>query len=154
MDPLSLIVTALASGAAAALKPTAENVIKDAYSGLKTIIRNRYQRAAASIESLEDRPDSGARKSVVEEDLRDEKAAEDEELLRMAQHVLQAVEQHDPAAADAAGVDLKDIRVGASVNIKKIVASGTGVRIEKADIEEDLNIEDVKSGIRGESPGS
>lgn len=146
MDPISLIVTALASGAAAALKPTAENVVKDAYQGLKTIIRDRYTPASTNVDSLEGRPDSTARKNVVAEDLRDAHAAEDEELLQTAQQVLKAVEAHDPAAAEAAAVDLKDIRTGASVNIEKIVARGTAVRIHGADVGKDINIRDVRSG--------
>ena len=38
MDPVSLIVTALATGAAAALKDTAGEAVKDAYSGLKSLL--------------------------------------------------------------------------------------------------------------------
>jgi hypothetical protein len=34
MDPISIIVSALASGAAAGLKPTAEKAIKEAYASL------------------------------------------------------------------------------------------------------------------------
>ena len=33
MDPVSIVVSALVAGAAAALKPTAEQAVKDAYSG-------------------------------------------------------------------------------------------------------------------------
>ena len=42
MDPISIIITALALGAAAGLKPTAEIAIKDAYAGLKKIIQDKY----------------------------------------------------------------------------------------------------------------
>jgi hypothetical protein len=38
MEPVSLIVTSLALGAAAGLKPTAEQAIKDAYGALKSLI--------------------------------------------------------------------------------------------------------------------
>jgi hypothetical protein len=39
IDPLSLIVTAVALGAAAGLKPTVEQAVKDAYTGAG---RNEY----------------------------------------------------------------------------------------------------------------
>lgn len=154
MDPISLIVTALASGAAAALKPTAENVVKDAYQGLKSIIRDRYAKASDGVEGLESRPDSAARKSVVEEDLREIDAAADRELLERAKAVLAAVQQHDPSAADAAAVDLEDIRTGASVNIEDIRSDGRAVRIRGADIGEDLNIKRIRSGGRARDEGS
>jgi hypothetical protein len=37
MDPLTSLVTALAAGAAAALKPTVEQGVKDGYAALKRV---------------------------------------------------------------------------------------------------------------------
>jgi hypothetical protein len=42
MDPLTSLVTALVAGAAAALKPTVEQVVKDSYAGLKALIQRKY----------------------------------------------------------------------------------------------------------------
>ena len=42
MDFINIIVSALASGAAAGLKPTAEKIVKEAYSGLKGMIKKKY----------------------------------------------------------------------------------------------------------------
>jgi hypothetical protein len=42
MDPITLILTALVTGAAAALKPTAEQAVKDAYAGLKTLLQRKF----------------------------------------------------------------------------------------------------------------
>ena len=69
MDPITVIVAALAAGAAAGLKPTAEQAIKDAYAGLKALILARYNRAAPALDQLEQAPESKARRAVVEEDL-------------------------------------------------------------------------------------
>jgi hypothetical protein len=41
MDPITLIVTALAAGAALGIKDTASAAMKDAYAGLKTQVRKR-----------------------------------------------------------------------------------------------------------------
>ena len=42
MDPITLIVAALAAGAAAGLGDTASQAIKDAYAGLKGLIKRRF----------------------------------------------------------------------------------------------------------------
>ena len=39
MDPISLIITALVAGAAAASKDIAGQAVKDAYKGLKDLIK-------------------------------------------------------------------------------------------------------------------
>ena len=39
MDPVTIIVSALVAGAAAGLQPTAEQAIKDAYNGIKALMR-------------------------------------------------------------------------------------------------------------------
>ena len=41
MDPVSLIVAALAAGAVAGAQNTATEVVKDAYAGLKALVRSR-----------------------------------------------------------------------------------------------------------------
>jgi hypothetical protein len=42
MDPTTLIIGALAAGAAAAAKDTASQAVKDAYAGLKALIQRRF----------------------------------------------------------------------------------------------------------------
>jgi hypothetical protein len=42
MDPVTVIVSALVAGAAAGAKDTASQAIKDAYSGLKSLIQKRF----------------------------------------------------------------------------------------------------------------
>lgn len=41
MDPITLIVTALAAGAAAGVQDTASAMVKDAYASLKALVRRR-----------------------------------------------------------------------------------------------------------------
>ena len=41
MDPITLIVTALAAGAALGVKDTTSSAVKDAYAGLKALVRKR-----------------------------------------------------------------------------------------------------------------
>jgi hypothetical protein len=82
MDPVSIVVTALAAGAVAGLKPTAEQAVKDAYHGLKAVIQNKYKKA--NVQQLEEKPESKAKQESLAEDLRDAGAETDEELLRQA----------------------------------------------------------------------
>ena len=42
MEPISLILAALAAGAAAAAKDTAGTAVKDAYEGLKALIKKKF----------------------------------------------------------------------------------------------------------------
>jgi hypothetical protein len=42
MDPITLILTALGAGAAAGGQSVASNAIKDAYTGLKTLVRRKF----------------------------------------------------------------------------------------------------------------
>lgn len=42
MDPVTLIVTALAAGAGVGMKDTASAAVQDAYAGLKALVRRRF----------------------------------------------------------------------------------------------------------------
>src|SRR5690349_15828975 len=42
MDPVTLIVTALAAGAAAGVQGTAASAVRDAYAGLKALVKKRF----------------------------------------------------------------------------------------------------------------
>lgn len=147
MDPITIIVTALVAGAAAGLKPTAAQAVKDAYAGLKTLIQRKYASVSASVDQLEASPESKARRNVVEEDLGNTSAAQDRELLEWAQAALQAVATYDPDAARVVGVSLEDIK-GASLKVRDILAQGpgavVGVSIKKAEIG-DIEISGVKA---------
>ncbi len=146
MDPVSVIVTALAAGAAAGLKPTAEQAIRDSYSAIKALIRRKY--SGVSVDLLESDPASEERRRRLEEDLRRSEAADDEEVLSQARAVLEAVEQHAPEALEAVGVTLQDIQ-GASLKISRVRASGSGVKVKGADISGDIEIDGVDAGVKG-----
>ncbi len=148
MDPISMIVTALATGAAAGLKPTAAKVIQDAYVGIKALIQRKV--GETSVALLEQNPASAARRSVVKEELERTDAGGDSELLTQAKAVLDAVRQHAPEAAGKIGVDLEEIK-GASLRISDIIAAGAGVKVRKAEIAGDIEIKGVRAG-GGESP--
>lgn len=149
MDPIGIIVSALTSGAAAGLKPTAENAIKDAYAGLKSMIQRKYSRI--DLLPLENKPESQSKRESVAEDLVDAGATGDQELLDIAKAVIDAVAVHDKAAATVVGVDLEEVKA-AYLDIKKVTTSGAGIRVKKSEFEGGIDIGEVNAGEVGESP--
>lgn len=101
MDPLTLIVTALATGAAVALKSVAEQAVKDAYAGLKQLILDQYGDkgdVTTAVASVEAKPESEARQALLKEELATAGADQDEKLLQLAQALLA---QADPEGSKA-----------------------------------------------------
>jgi Effector-associated domain 7 len=102
MDPLSMIVTALVAGASAALKDTAVQAIKDAYSGLKGLISRKFASEVflgAALTLAEKKPDDKSRQELLQDELKSAKADEDSEVLKQAQALLELIKQNEPALA-------------------------------------------------------
>jgi hypothetical protein len=99
MDPISLILAALAAGATAAVKDTAGEAVKDAYAGLKALVRRRFggdSKAEAELDAVEREP--GADPVALRAQLEGAWADHDDEILRVARELL---EQLDPEGARA-----------------------------------------------------
>jgi hypothetical protein len=145
MDPIGAVALSLALGAASiAGNEIVSALVTDAYDGLKNLIKRRYPKV--SVDSLEQAPDSKNRRAVVEEDLAAAGAAQDAELLAAAQKLIELIHQHAPNAAAATGVNLKDIEA-ANLRLTDIVASGIGVKVEKARLSGDVTISGVRAGL-------
>jgi hypothetical protein len=151
MDPLSLLMTALVSGAAAGLKPTAAQAVKDAYKGLKALIKQKFQHV--TVEILESDPGNAMRQGIVKEDLAKAQAAADEDVLTHAQAVIDAVRVHDAPAAAAVGLSVEQLEA-ASLTIKNIVAGEGGVdlRLRNVKVAGAIDIEGLNAGAGGQPP--
>jgi hypothetical protein len=102
MDPITLITTALVAGAVAASKDVAAQAVKDAYAGLKALIVRKFgdkSDAEDAMAAVEKRPDSEARQAMLAEELSMAKAAEDAEVLKQAQALLDMLK--DTKSVDA-----------------------------------------------------
>ena len=91
LDPVSLILAALAAGATAAAKDTAGVAVKDAYEGLKKLIKQKFgdkTDLVDAVDKLEKKPDSEARKATVKEEIETAKVDGDSEILKLAQDLL------------------------------------------------------------------
>ncbi len=150
MDPVSVIVTALATGAAAGLKPTAEKFIKDAYEGIKSLITRKYS-SKVNVGLLDGDPASKLKQEVVKEDLAKAGAGADSELLAQAKAILELIKKHAPEVPETIGVKLEDIE-GGILTIDNIVSSGSGVVVSKAKIGGEIKISGVRAGGGGNSP--
>jgi hypothetical protein len=146
MDPLTSLVTALAAGATAALQSTVEQGVKDGYAALKGVIQRKY--GQVNVDQIEANPTSKNRRGVMEEELAAAGADKDADVLQRAQVLLEAIQRHAPAVASAIGVDLRDIE-GASLAIRRVIATGTGVKVEQGKFSGDITIEDVQAGGQG-----
>jgi hypothetical protein len=151
MEPITAITTALALGAASALKNTTENIFKDCYAALKSLIIHKFPQTTTSVEQLEQVPDSKARQNLVEEDLTKAGAIEDLDVLLKAKELLELIEKKAPAMASVIGVDLEDIKGGA-LRISDIISTGAGVKIKGAEIGGDIEIKGVHAGQIGGNP--
>ncbi len=124
MDPVTLIWTAVVSGAAAAAGKVAGKAIVDSYNGLKNLIVGAAGKAAAAIESLEARPDSENRQGTLKEELEDAKVAQYPDILSSAEALLKLIGEH----AQTGGENYQSIVIGdgASAQGKNSKAVGKG----------------------------
>jgi primosomal replication protein N len=124
MDPVSLIVSALIGGLTAGLTDTAKAATKDMYDALKARLMKKAEAnedAQDAIAKIEKQPDSKARQELLKEELAKLPLDKDEELLRLAQSLLNALKE----SGDRAGkynVDVQNsqgIVVGDNANVNQ-----------------------------------
>ena len=142
MDPVTAIVSAIVAGATAALKPTTEQAIKDAYQGLKSIIVNKWKNL--NLSGIESTPDSKGQKLVIEEEIAKSDAGNDQQLIAAAQQLLSTIQQKDPDILLKIGLKLNDITVKGNANIADVQGEDRGVDINSSTFEKDLNITGIK----------
>jgi len=99
MDPLTLIVTALVTGAAASLQDTATEAVKDAYHGLKGMIQRRFAgkpEAEVALTQAEKKPEVW--QEPLKDALKETTADQDEEIIRAAEKLMGLLDPQEAAA--------------------------------------------------------
>ena len=140
MDPVSLIVSALALGANTSIKEAFSEAGKDAYGALKELIKNKYPAIDKSVAQLEVHPDSEAQREVVARELQRAAAGDDHDLRAFAEALIEAVRRETPEKV--IGIDLKGVDL-ANVNLKDLtVKGGIGVRMRDS-VAGDFNVENL-----------
>lgn len=126
MDPVSMIVSAVAAGASAALGDTAKQVVKDAYAGLKTLLVRKYDGTSQAIQLVERNPSSIAKRDALKEEV--EPAKEDTEVLEAATLLARVIEEHEPAKAAAIGVNIQNVVAQGNFFLQRVSAEGVKVQ--------------------------
>lgn len=148
MEPVTMVVAAVAAGAAAGLTGTAERAVADAYQAVKAMISGRYR--SVDVEVVERQPQSANRRAVLVEELEQAGAGDDEELLAAAGLVLVAVHRHAPEAAEAVGVRLREVCAG-ELTITDVTSTGAAVVAENTSVEGTFTISGIRAGA-GQAP--
>jgi hypothetical protein len=142
------LVTSLAAGAAVSLQSTVEQGVKDGYAALQAWITCKDTRV--NVDLLAQQAASESRRTVVKEGWTKADAATDAELLTQTKTLLDAPPRQVPEAIGAVGVNLHTIHA-ASLTIDDIIATGTGVKVEEAEISCDMMDRGVQAGDSGKT---
>jgi hypothetical protein len=145
MEPVTMVVAAVAAGAAAGLTGAAERVVADSYQALKRLLVERYQ--SVDVDVVERQPQSANRRAVLVEELEQAGAGADEELLAAAGQVLVAVHHHAPQIANTIGVHLRQVRAG-ELTITDVTSTGAAVLAENTSVDGTFTISGIRSGNR------
>ncbi|MBE8988930.1 hypothetical protein [Nostoc sp. LEGE 12450] len=89
MEPISMIIAALSAGAIAATKDTAGTAVKDAYQGLKTLIKKKFEsepKAQMVLEEHETDPETY--EAPLKKKLAEAGADKDGEIIKAAEEVM------------------------------------------------------------------
>ncbi|WP_392531356.1 hypothetical protein [Nostoc sp. C117] len=116
MEPVSMIIAALGAGALAATKDTAGTAVKDAYQGLKTLIKKRFEsepKAQMVLEEHETDPETY--EAPLKKKLAETGADKDAEIIKLAQELLEQLKPEESAVGKYSTVfqgEVKGIQVG------------------------------------------
>ncbi|MDR7275714.1 hypothetical protein [Catenuloplanes atrovinosus] len=107
MTAIELIAAALAAGAGAGLTQTASDTVRDAYAGLKDLLRRRLgDRAVPALEADETEP--GVWQARLGDALTSSGAAGDEQVVAAARRLLDLTGKYQVDAREAKGVQVGD----------------------------------------------
>ncbi len=94
MEPISMIIAALGAGAIAATKDTAGTAVKDAYQGLKTLIKKRFEGDVLGQAMVDAKPEEIKQaEGLLKDKITKAGADKDAEIIQAAQELLNQVKE-------------------------------------------------------------
>ncbi len=153
MDPVTLVVAAIAIGASDGVRETTKTAISDAYSALKDWIGSKYGSVSAEVAGLEQEPEEELRRQLVAKKLGQAGAGDDTELVSLAQALLSVVEDEAPDLPATVGVTIRRAAVGGDIEVVDVaVDGGSGVVAEDVAAAGSLRVKGVAARGRQEPP--
>lgn len=105
MEPISLIIAALIAGATAATKDTAEKAVKDAYEGLKTLIKSKFEGDPIGYGLVDAEPEKIKKgEGLLKDSIKNAGVDQDKEVLKAAKKIM---EKEDPEGASTGKYNIK-----------------------------------------------
>lgn len=96
MDPLTIITTAVAAGAAASAKDVATQAVKDGYAAFKALLLRKFgskEDVVSAVQGVEKKPESQGRQETLKEELEASGADQDAELVEQAQALFELLKK-------------------------------------------------------------
>jgi cell division septum initiation protein DivIVA len=94
MEPVSMIIAALGAGAIAATKDTAGTVVKDAYQGLKTLIKKKFEGDVLGQAMVDAKPEEIKQaEGLLKDKITKAAADQDQEIIKLAQDLLDKIKE-------------------------------------------------------------
>ncbi|MBD2489669.1 hypothetical protein [Aulosira sp. FACHB-615] len=94
MEPISIIITALSAGAIAATKETAGTAVKDAYQGLKALIKKKLEGDALGQAMVDAKPEEIKQaEGLLKDKITKAGAEQDQEIIKVAQELLDKLKE-------------------------------------------------------------
>jgi hypothetical protein len=135
MDPIYLIIAALSAGATAAAKDTAGTAVKDAYLGLKTLIKKKFAEqgktdSSTILDKFEQKPEKT--KALLKDELLEsglDTLDKDDEIIKLAENLLNQVKEQ-PGGQQIINQNISNVKYAATsgsgnASISGITEKGT-----------------------------
>ena len=136
MDPITLaITTTLSAGALTSLSKVAEQSVLDAYEALKNMMKKKYgeeKDLINAVENLERKPESEARKLLLEEEILAKKIHYDKELIELAQSLIELISDREQLVANRIDIDGDGNIIAENSTIKTTTLKDHSTLVESA----------------------
>lgn len=144
MDPIVVtVVTALATGAAAATNVIASTAVMDAYAALKRVIVDRYKNAGPFVEPVESDPSSKPQRQALAKQLEQAGAGGDDDLKAVAQALLSAIDELRNEPKAVALFNFSRLRAAKNFELTDIDLEGPLIIADEATFEGDFLVRGI-----------